>query len=226
MLKIISGPARSGKTYRILDEIKNSGKTGLVLLTPEQGSHEAERALAAHCGAAVNLRAEVLSFTRLCSRVFAELGGAAEVIPDKGTKLLLMSRAVAAVAPQLKVYSSREHREEFLASLLDAREELARSMTGTERLSELAEQTEGSIGDKLRDLSLICAAFDALLARLLNDPRERLERIAELLPESRVGSGGFYIDGFTDFTALEMQVLEALMERGGPYGRRSDPCSS
>ena len=66
------------------------------MLTPEQGSHEAERALAAHCGAQVNLRAEVLSFTRLCSRVFTELGGAAEVVPDKGTKLLLMSRAVAA----------------------------------------------------------------------------------------------------------------------------------
>lgn len=215
MLKIIYGPARSGKTYRILDEIKRNGKTGLVMLTPEQGSHEAERALAAHCGAQVNLRAEVLSFTRLCSRVFAELGGAAEVVPDKGTKLLLMSRAVAAVASQLKVYSSREHREEFLTSLLDAREELARSMTGADRLGELAEQTEGSIGDKLRDLSLICAAFDALLSRLLNDPRERLERLADLLPRSEVGIGGFYIDGFTDFTALEMQVLEALMERGG-----------
>ena len=93
MLRIISGPARSGKTRRILDEIKGSDKTGLVLLTPEQGSHEAERALAAHCGAEVNLRAEVLSFTRLCSRVFTELGGSAEVVPDRGAKLLLMSQA-------------------------------------------------------------------------------------------------------------------------------------
>ncbi len=215
MLKIIYGPARSGKTHRILEEIKNSSKTGLVLLTPEQGSHEAERALAAHCGPQVNLRAEVLSFTRLCSRVFAELGGAAAVVPDKGTKLLLMSRAVAAVAAQLKVYSSREHREEFLSSLLDAREDLARSMTGAERLGELAEQAEGSIAQKLGDLSLICAAFDALLARYVHDPRERLERLADLMPRSEVGSGGFYIDGFTDFTALEMKVLEALMERGG-----------
>ena len=215
MLKIISGPARSGKTYRILEEIKNSGKTGLVLLTPEQGSHEAERALAAHCGAPVNLRAEVLSFTRLCSRVFTELGGAAEVVPDKGTKLLLMSRAVAAVSSKLKVYASREHREEFLLSLLEAREELARTMTGADRLAELAEQTEGSVGDKLRDLSFICGAFDALLAQLIDDPRERLERLSDLMPRSEVGCGGFYIDGFTDFTALEMKVLEALMERGG-----------
>jgi len=215
VLKIISGPARSGKTHRILNEIKTGGKTGLVLLTPEQGSHEAERALARHCGASVNLRAEVLSFTRLCSRVFTELGGAADIVPDKGTKLLLMSRAVAAVSSKLKVYASREHREEFLESLLDAREELARSMTGAERLGELAEQTEGSIGDKLADLSLICGAFDALLAQLLTDPRERLERLADLMPRSNVGSGGFYIDGFTDFTALELKVLDALMERGG-----------
>ncbi|MBR6653825.1 MAG: hypothetical protein IKL27_03730 [Oscillospiraceae bacterium] len=191
MLKIISGPARSGKTYRILEEIKNSKKTGLVLLTPEQGSHEAERALAAHCGAPVNLRAEVLSFTRLCSRVFTELGGAAEVVPDKGTKLLLMSRAVAAVSSKLKVYASREHREEFLVSLLDAREELARTMTGAERLGELAEQAEGSIGDKLRDLSLICGAFDALLAQLLDDPASALSASLTLCPEVRWAAAAF-----------------------------------
>lgn len=214
MLKIISGPARSGKTYKILEEIKNSGKDSLVLLVPEQDSHAAERALAAHCGPEVNLRAEVLSFTRLCSRVFTELGGAADIIPDRGSKLLIMSQAVAAVAPGLKVYASRERRAEFLESLLDAREELARSMTDALRLSELAEQTEGSVSDKLHDLSLICAAFDALLARRLADPREPLERLARLIPESCAGSGGIYIDGFTDFTALEMGVLDALLARG------------
>lgn len=215
MLRIISGPARSGKTRRILDEIKGSDKTGLVLLTPEQSSHEAERALAAHCGAEVNLRAEVLSFTRLCSRVFTELGGSAEVVPDRGAKLLLMSQAVAAVSSKLKVYASRERRAEFLESLLDAREELARNMTGAECLGELAELAGGSVAEKLGDLSLICAAFDALLAQRLSDPRERLERLADLLPGSAVGSGGFYIDGFTDFTALELKVVEALLSRGG-----------
>ncbi len=215
MLRIISGAARSGKTRRILDEIKNSGKTGLVLLTPEQGSHEAERALAAHCGAGVNLRAEVLSFTRLCSRVFTELGGSALVVPDRGAKLLIMSQAVAAVAPKLKVYASRERRADFLESLLDAREELARSMTGAERLGELAELAGGSVAEKLGDLSLICAAFDAILAQRLSDPRERLERLADLLPRSAVGAGGFYIDGFTDFTALELGVIDALLRRGG-----------
>ena len=215
MLTIISGPARSGKTRMLLEKMKNAPGTGLVLLTPEQGSHEAERALAAYCGAEVNLRAEVLSFTRLCSRVFTELGGSADVVPDRGSKLMLMSLAVASVAPKLQIYASRERRADFLESLLDTREELARCMADVSRLFELAGAAPGETGRKLSDLALICGAYDALLAQRLPDPRERLERLGEMMDKSSVGLGGFFVDGFTDFTALELGVMDALLRRGG-----------
>ena len=121
MLKIISGAPRSGKTRAILEKIK-SGAENVIYLTPEQNSHAAERALAAFCGAQINLRAEVLSFTRLAARVFSELGGAADIIPDKGVKLMLMSLALSSSAEALKVYGSRGMRADFLEALVAARE--------------------------------------------------------------------------------------------------------
>ena len=138
MLRIISGAPRSGKTRAVLEAIR-SGAEGIIYLTPEQNSHAAERALAAFCGPEINLRAEVLSFTRLASRVFSELGGAADVIPDKGVKLMLMSLALSSCAEALKVYGSRAMRADFLEALVSAREELAGSKTAPEKLVELSE---------------------------------------------------------------------------------------
>ena len=214
MLTILTGPARSGKTRRIAAMISQSEKKDLVLLTPEQASHEAERALAAACGPTVNLKAEVLSFTRLASRVFTELGGAADVLPDRGTRLLLMSLALSSAASRLQLYGSRR-RTDYIESLLAAREELHRAAVTPARLGELAAGTEGELGKKLSDLALLCETYDTLLAQRLADSRERLDRLAELITGSRVGLGGIFFDGFTDFTPQELNVFDSLLRRGG-----------
>ena len=215
MLTVLTGPARSGKTRRIFELIARNPCGEQVLLTPEQASHGSERALAAACGPEINLRAEVLSFTRLASRVFTELGGAADVLPDQGARLLLMSRAVSAVSGRLQLYGDRRRRADFLDRLLAAREELTRTAVAPERLAELAAAADGELAKKLADLGLICAAYDALLARRLADSRERLDRLSELIADSRVGSGGMYFDGFTDFTPQELNVFDSLLRRGG-----------
>ena len=68
MLRLIIGPAGSGKTAALTAEIKENmalGIAGSMLIVPEQYSHEAERELCAVCGDALSLYAEVLSFTGL-----------------------------------------------------------------------------------------------------------------------------------------------------------------
>ena len=80
MLKLILGVSGSGKTRRVYEEIRShlGERSGMVLLTPEQQSHRAERALAAACGPRLSLYGEVLSFTRMYHRAAVELGGLAE----------------------------------------------------------------------------------------------------------------------------------------------------
>ena len=122
MLTLILGGAGSGKTrlvYRQFREAMEAGRTGLVLLTPEQQSHRAERELAAFCGPALSLHGEVLSFTRLYSRAAAELGGLADPIPDRGARLLLLALALEETAPLLRQYGERGRRGDWLPQLLD-----------------------------------------------------------------------------------------------------------
>jgi len=65
-------------------------------------------------------------------------------------------------------------------------------------------------------LSLIYGAYEALTARQGADPRDRLTRLAAVL-ERCAWAGGreLYVDGFTDFTPQERQVLRPLLRQAG-----------
>ena len=125
MFKLILGRAGSGKTRLVLNRLCEAGRERpQVLLVPEQMSHETERALCAAGGPRINLRAEVLSFSRLANRIFQRAGGLGEEELEPGGRLLLMYRAVQGVAAQLKVYGRPSKRPAFLASLLATADEL------------------------------------------------------------------------------------------------------
>ena len=120
MLKLLLGEAGSGKTRRVCEEIRarmDSGKN-MVLLTPEQQSHRAERRLAAVCGPRLSLCGEVLSFTRMYNRAAVELGGLADPLPDKGGRLLLMALALEDVGPSLRRFGDRTHLLSIILSCL------------------------------------------------------------------------------------------------------------
>lgn len=64
------------------------------------------------------------------------------------------------------------------------------------------------------DLSLICGAYDALTAQVALDPRDRLTRTAEKLKDCPWAAGrDLWLDGFTDFTPQQIEVLSRLLEQ-------------
>lgn len=218
MLRLITGRAGAGKTAMIMDEIKNStisGQTGRYLLVPEQYSHEAERELAKVAGPRLPLCAEVLSFTGLARKVEAELGGGGRKPMDAGGRLLCMALALDAVYTRLKVYPGARRSPELQAELLKAVDELSAAGVSETELMETSERAGGALGQKLADLALIMGAFRAAVGPERTDPSDRLARLLERLPESGFGrSGHIYIDGFTDFTGVEMKLLSELLGRG------------
>ena len=126
MLRLWLSTDRRENSAQLLREITARAKTGqrrMVLLVPEQFSHETERRLCAVGGDAISLHAEVLTFSRLASRVFAERGGVAETETDGGGKLLMMALAVEQVRSRLKIFGASAARAEFLLQLLDMLED-------------------------------------------------------------------------------------------------------
>jgi ATP-dependent helicase/nuclease subunit B len=183
-----------------------------LLIVPEQHSHDAERQLCAVGGNGVSLCAEVLSFTRLASRVFSVAGGLAEPVLDAGGRLLLMDVALKAVEDRLKVYVRPSRKPPFLTQLAATVNECKGANISPERLFEVAGQVEGESGDKFYDLALICGAYEAYCEQRGADPRDKLTRLARALEGCPWGEGrDIYLDGFTDFTVQERQVLEKLV---------------
>lgn len=213
MLRLILGRAGSGKTSTVLRRICDSGnQRPQVLIVPEQQSHETERALCRIGGNQVSRYAEVLSFSRLANRVFQAAGGLGDRELDDGGRILLMYRAVKSLTGQLTVYAKPSRRPAFLQSLLETSEELKSCCAAPELLITAGQDIGGVEGNKLRDLGLICGAYDALTAQIALDPRDRLTRVAEKLSEYPWAKGkDLWLDGFTDFTPQQGEVLKKLM---------------
>lgn len=215
MLKLLLGRARTGKSTALLQTMAaRAEERPQVLIVPEQHSHDCERRLCAVAGNGVSLHAEVLSFTRLASRVFSVAGGLAEPTLDAGGRLLLMDLALRSVADQLKIYALPSRRPEFLSQLASTVDECKSAAISPNQLLEASESVGGEPGDKFYDLSLICGAYEALCAQKGADPRDRLTKLAQTLETCPWARGrDIYLDGFTDFTAQERLVLEQLLRQ-------------
>ncbi len=213
MLHLITGRAGSGKTASILRSIRERGEAGgkSILMVPEQYSHEAERELLRLCGDGVSLYAEVLSFTRLALRVSRELGSSARHYADKPGRLLQMALALSAAEGGLSVYGGGGSRADKLRPLLRALDELRYNCITPAMLRSAAGEVSPQLRGKLMDLSLLQEAMDALGDRGGNDPLSRMDILCEQLPQSALPKENhIYIDGFTDFTLQERQVIREL----------------
>ncbi|SHH95273.1 ATP-dependent helicase/nuclease subunit B [Sporobacter termitidis DSM 10068] len=217
MLKLVLGRAGSGKTTYAMDMFRSEmekGRQHLYFIVPEQYSHDAERQLLKICGDTLSLRGEVLSFSRLCSRVFAETGGLGAKMLDDGGRILLMSRAVSNLSGRLRMYGKNEQTADFLERLVAVSKEFKSACVTPDDLEKAAAAAESPLREKLLDLQLITAAYDACFTGDMADPDGRLGRLAGAIKDSAVFDGGhLWFDGFTDFTAQELRVIEELMKK-------------
>ncbi len=216
MLKLIIGRAGTGKSTQVLERICEQTAGQHILLVPEPQSHQTERRLCAKGGVAACCYAEVLTFSRLASRIFQTAGGGGRQELDAGGRLLLMWRAVQSVADMLQVYARPSRRPAFLSGLLATADELKSCCVSPEQMLRAGEEIGGNDGARLRDLGLICAAYDGLASGIALDPRDRLSRAAGKLNECGWGKGKtIWLDGFIDFTPQQLALIELLLRQSG-----------
>ena len=217
-LRLITGKVRSGKTSYIIREIRDAvinGTEHSLLLVPEQYSHEAERELCEACGDRLSLYAEVMSFSGFARWSMGKHGGGAEVRLDKAGRLLCMASALKELQPTLRLFGRAAENIDLQQLILQEADTLRAAATESGTLRELAEELDGELGAKLKELALILDTYEAVVERAGATPEEPLALLArqmELfgLPEfDRI-----YVDGFIDFTGLELEVLRALLRRG------------
>jgi len=215
MLTILMGRAKTGKSDTLLRQIAALGDSGRqILLVPEHASYQAEVDLCRACGAAASRHAEVLSFRRLADRVLAVTGGNAQVTLDAGGKLLTLQKVLLEVAPMLTVYRRPSRKPAFLRQLVELFEELRCYEVSPEMLDAKAEEISGATHEKLKDLSLLYAAYEERLNRPGFDRRDRISKLCDVLEESGYVRGkDLFIDGFTYFNAQELRMLRIFLRQ-------------
>lgn len=215
MLTIWIGRAGSGKSARVLETMgRERENRPQLLLVPEHTSHEAELDLCRACGPTASRNAEVLTFQSLATRVLSETGGLAEVTLDNGGKLLTMRRCLQELHSNLKVFGRPSQRAAFLHQLTTLADEFYAYQIAPETLYRHVADMEGAMGDKLRDVALIFAAYDARLRNGETDMRSRVQKLHDSLPQSHYLDGkDLYLDGFSFFNKQEESVLALALRR-------------
>ena len=215
MLTIWIGRAGSGKSARVLETMgRERENRPQIMLVPEHTSHEAELDLCRACGPTASRNAEVLTFQSLTTRVLSETGGLAEVTLDNGGKLLTMRRCLQELHSNLKVFGRPSQRAAFLHQLTTLADEFYAYQIAPETLYRHVADMEGAMGDKLRDVALIFAAYDARLRNGETDVRSRVQKLHDSLPQSHYLDGkDLYLDGFSFFNKQEESVLTLALRR-------------
>ncbi len=218
MLRFVFGRAGSGKTRTVrlaLREMAQAGGDRLMLVVPEQASFENERAMLRLLGPEKARRVSVTSFSRLVDAVQRRYGGFAGRRLDDGGRGVFMSLAIEQVRDRLEIYRKNAESTELVGLMLSISAELKMCAVGPEQLEKAADRLQqGTLRRKLREISLILSAYDALVARSFLDPLDDLTRLKNMLARRDFFSGWtVMVDSFQSFTVQEYEILALMMRQ-------------
>lgn len=216
MLKLILGRINSGKTTLVQNKIKSlieSGKEKIYLIVPDQFSFASEKNMITLLGEKQAMKVEICGFSRLAENAVGETKGIRRL--DDAGRVALMSLALEQTSDKLSVYGRFARSTAVVSEMLKISDELKKCSVTSEELELSAHKLpEGMLRKKLTDLSIVTAAFDALVSQQFNDTRDNLTVFARMLEEEHVFSGAtVFIDGFKGFTAQEIDVISRMISQ-------------
>jgi len=217
MIQFYLGRSGVGKSYRILEEIKEAIEEKkhdkLILIVPEQYTLQGEMDLIRKMNLPGLLDFEVISFNRLISRVIENLGGLQTTSINTLGKTMLLRKIFNAHHDDLSVFARAHKQYGFLEEVSETIAELKRANISSDLLSDSAEGLEADplIKGKLQDLSLVYKAYEEGLQGKYTDDEDRINYVLEVLGLwSEIQGARLWIDGFSGFTAQEYQLIHKL----------------
>ena len=211
-LQLLLGRSGTGKSEYIYNEIKKliDNKEKIYIITPEQFSFTAEKKLLEVLGREAAINAEVISFNRIATRVFTEVGGLTKTHLSKCGRVMLIYDILSRNKKNLKFLSGGEKN---ISVVLNAITEFKKhNVTNLEDVIANAENEYLKI--KLTDLNLLYQAFEEGIKNKYIDETDVLSLLAKELEESKMFENTLvYIDEFLGFTAQEYEVIKQILRK-------------
>jgi ATP-dependent helicase/nuclease subunit B len=165
-MRLVSGPAGSGKTFRCLAEIREALYTepeGLPLLfiSPKQNTYLLERQLLSGSSLAGYARLQILSFERLAHLIFQWLGQPMPELLDEQGRLMVLRAIIAKKHNALKLFRASSKLTGFAQQLSQVLNEMQRKRLTPQTLRLLARKTQAIPGlcYKLQDFAVLLEEY-------------------------------------------------------------------
>jgi len=213
-VRVLIGPAGSGKTHRCMEALRARERQGkrALLIVPDQFTYAADRLLLDDPTLAGVRHVRVMSFGRLAHQ---QATGAEPILSEQGRRLLL--RRVLHQADPEALGPLRGVRGALgLVDVLAGTVKEIKGIAGADAAARLA--AAGGDSAKAVAVSHLIASYDAELARVRHlDPEEWIHQAAAHLARTGGGWAGemVWVDGFASFTPAEKCLLEALAAVAG-----------
>ena len=218
-IRFIFGRAGAGKSYYCLNQIKkkidNDKNNKLIMLVPDQYTFQTEKKLLEHVGEKALLRAEVLSFKRMATRVFDKCGGRAiNVIEDSG-KNMLIYKLLKDKGEELQYFNRISKQQGFVGIVSKSITEFKKYNISEEMLKEKELQIDNKdLREKINDLTSIYETFNENLHKGYIDSDDILSILAQKLKSCELyNDAEIWIDEFTTFTPQQLEVLKVLAKQ-------------
>ncbi len=235
-VRVLIGPAGSGKTHRCIAALRECERQGrrALLLVPDQFTYAADRLLLEGGDLRGTRFVRVLSFRRLAHLVAAEAGGP-PVISEQGRRMLLRAVVHATPLAELGPLASVRETTGLIVALAAVLKEV-KGIAGRDAAGRLEQATASPAGaerrertagvsapepagraaaadPKVRALARLIAGYDAAIDTAgLADPEERIHAAARWIdahPEPW-RARPVWIDGFAGFRPEDKTLIEAL----------------
>ena len=218
-IEFILGASGTGKTRYIYEKMitqsKVEGHAPIWFVLPEQSNMAAEQDMVSLHPNGGTMDISIVSFTRMAFKVFDERNvHTSDILDDYGKSILLM-KVLKEHEKEFTYYGKMIGKSGFVEETKSMLSELYQYQVTENVLEEVMGglSPEQSLYHKLSDMKIILTAFEKAMGDSYMVAEQILSLLSETVQESELLRGAeIYFDGFTGFTPIQYQVIEALMK--------------
>lgn len=208
---LVYGKSGSGKSKFIYEDIKNKiGTASIYLIVPEQSNLTAERNLFTVTGENTLLNVEVLTLSRMATRVMNEIGGSLYTRLSKVGKSMLIYDILTKEKKNLHFLGKSDKNIDVVGNMLT---ELKKHNMDINAILNTDFDDE-YMSLKLKDIDIIYNAYEQAINEKFIDENDSMNILSENLKHTDMFKDSLiYIDDFLGFTPQEYCVFEELLKQ-------------
>ncbi|OTP31965.1 helicase-exonuclease AddAB, AddB subunit [Enterococcus sp. 6C8_DIV0013] len=173
-------------------------------------------------GNMVSMRLHVFSFSRLAWYYLQNTAEYQEQQLSTVSKFMILKQVLLENAANLELFQYEINKPGFVEQLIDLFDELQEGFITPEDLEETLNELkiQGKVTEnfiKLNDIKAIYTYYSERISELDASGHDLLLSLGDYLQNKNLKNVMFIVSGFSNFTAIEKQLIESLMKASGEF---------